>query len=367
MNILVTANCFPPHMGGTEMYSFELASGLAKLPATRVVVIAPEVEGCKTWDASSPLEIIRYGSALSRLFLFFKILLTHKIDKIYITHRAHFLTLAVWAHNVLKIPFWITLHGTEYFGQDKARSIARKLEKAQRVIVTSSFVHQKAVSEGVPPGKLTLIPPSLDTDRFHPDIDPAPLRKKYNLNGKKVLVTLCRLVPQKAVDGVIKALADFRDDLPPLHFFILGTGEDEARLKALTSEKSLTDCVTFVGEIPNQQLTEPDGAYLHLADVFILTSAGEAFGICYLEAAACGKPVIACRSGGVVEVVEHLKTGLLVPPGNVQEIGRALKHLLDNPEQAKHLGAEGRAKVLREFSRSAAIHRIGNLMKLNEI
>jgi len=185
MNVLVTANCFLPGMGGTEVYSHELAMGFSRQPDTRVHVLAPWTGEAETWDAACPLNIIRYRSRAGMVQQFFRILWAEKIDKIYVTHRAHFLSLACISSCLFKIPFWVTLHGTEYFGPDKAKGIAKKLLKAQKVIVTSRFVRDQSVESGVPPAKLTLIPPSLDTERFHPENDATHLRKKLGVNGKK--------------------------------------------------------------------------------------------------------------------------------------------------------------------------------------
>lgn len=367
MNVLVTANCFLPGMGGTEVYSYDLALGFSRQPETRVRVLAPYSPDCKAWDADCPLEIIRYRSRLGRVLQFFKIVLSKKPDKIYVTHRAHFLSLAVLSRYLFKIPFWVTLHGTEYFGPDKSAGIVRKLRQAQRVVVTSNFVKAQAIACGVPQSITSLIPPSLDTERFHPGIDAGWLRQKFNLNGKKVLVTLCRLAPEKKVDHVIEALAKVKEHLPPFHYFILGKGQEEENLKKLVRDKGLDRQVTFVGMVPHHQLTSREGAYLSLADVFILTSREEPFGICYLEAGACGKPVIAYGSGGVLDVVVHEETGLLATPDDIDAAGSAIVRLLNDAQCAARLGANGRERIGSLFNHRAIHRRIWNLLQLNEI
>jgi phosphatidylinositol alpha-1,6-mannosyltransferase len=367
MNILVTANCFLPGMGGTEVYSYDLAIGLSRQLGTNVQVLAPYSKGCQSWDADCPLEIVRYRSRCKMIFYFFKILLSKKIDKVYVTHRAHFLSLAIIAYRLLRIPFWVTLHGTEYFGPDKAACIIRKLRKARKVIVTSNFVKSQAMSFGVPEHLLSLIPPSLDTERFHPEIDSEQLEKNLRLNGEKVLVTLARLVPQKRIDHVIEALARVRDRLPPFRYFILGRGSEEKKLKSLVRERGLEEQVIFTGMVPHHELTSADGAYLSLADIFILTSVGEAFGIVYLEAGACGKPVVAYDSGGVVDIVDHEKTGLLVPPGDIDAVGNGIVRLFNDPELIAHMGSNARERIVTHFNHQAVNQRIWHLLKLNEI
>jgi phosphatidylinositol alpha-1,6-mannosyltransferase len=367
MNVLVTANCFLPGMGGTEVYSYDLALGLSRQPDTHVHVLAPWTQEAETWDRTCPLNIIRYRSRAGRMRQFFKILRSKKIDKIYVTHRAHFLSLALIAHHLCKIPFWVTLHGTEYFGPNKAKGIVKKLLKAQRVTVTSKFVKNHSVQNGVPLEKLTIIPPSLDTERFHPNNDANLLREKLGLNGKKVLVTLCRLVPEKNVNHIIEALANVKDQLPPFHYFILGQGLEQDALIKLVHARDLDDQVTFIGMVPHDKLTEAEGAYLNLANAFILTSDQEPFGICYLEAGACGKPVIAYRSGGVVDIVNHEKTGLLVPQGDIEATGKAITRILQDGELARQLGANARERIETHFSHPKINKRIWRLMQFNEI
>jgi len=105
MNVLVTANCFLPGMGGTEVYSHELAMGFSRQPDSRVHVLAPWTTETETWDAASPLNIIRYRSRAGMVQQFFRILWAEKIDKVYVTHRAHFLSLACISSSLFKIPF----------------------------------------------------------------------------------------------------------------------------------------------------------------------------------------------------------------------------------------------------------------------
>lgn len=367
MKLLITANCFLPGMGGTEVYSHDLALGLSRQKDCTVFVLAPYSKESKPWDARQPFRITRYRSRFERVFFFFKNLFSRKIEKIFVTHRAHFLTLAVIARKLLRIPFWVTLHGTEYFGPDKAKGIVKKLLCAERVFVTSRFVKKQALEQGIPETKLSLIPPALDAQRFHPDVDSIHLREKHGLNGKKVLVTLSRLVPEKAIGHVIEALAEIRDEFPDFHYFILGEGEDEAKLKEQVRGHKLEDRITFTGMVPHHQLTSPEGAYLNLADVFILTSLEEPFGICYLEAGACGKPVIACDSGGAPDIVEHERTGLLTQPGNIEAIKSAVLRLLTDPDLAARMGANARIKVESSFSQTVIYGRIRNLLLLNEI
>jgi len=217
---------------------------------------------------------------------------------------------------------------------------------------------------------MCIIPPSLDTARFHPGIDASFLRNKLGLDeqgGKIIFVTLCRLVEQKCVDHVIEALARVRDQLPAFHYFIVGEGEDRARLQDLVRNKSLQNHITFVGGIPHHLLTQEEGAYLNLCDIFILTSRDENFGICYLEAGACGKPVIACQSGGVEDAVLNNETGLLVPPGDIEAIGKAMVLLSTNRELANSLGAQARVRIEAEFSPNSVGRRIWNLMHFNEV
>jgi len=174
------------------------------------------------------------------------------------------------------------------------------------------------------------------------------------LGNKKCIVTIGRLVERKGHDIVLKAMTQILQQIPDLHYLIVGSGPNEISLKKQVSNMGLEKYVTFTGRVPDDEI----GAYYELCDIFVMISREipekgdlEGFGIVYLEANYFGKPVVAGRSGGVEDAVVHNKTGLLVDPTKSDEVANAIITLLSNSNFAKTLGNTGKTRVINEFSR----------------
>jgi glycosyltransferase involved in cell wall biosynthesis len=128
----------------------------------------------------------------------------------------------------------------------------------------------------------------------------------------------------KGYDQVLRALPAVRRVVPNVHYILGGKGRDKPRIEALVHELRLEDVVTFAGYIPDHELC----GFYNLCDVFAMPSKAEGFGIVFLEALACGKPVIAGNKDGSVDAVMNGKLGVLVDPDNVAEIADALMLVL---------------------------------------
>jgi phosphatidyl-myo-inositol dimannoside synthase len=169
------------------------------------------------------------------------------------------------------------------------------------------------------------------------------------------LLSVGRLVPRKGVDTVLRALAR----LPrALTYRIVGTGPDEARLKTLASELGVAGRVTFVGRVSDAQLAEEYQRCVLFVQPSRRTGDGEleGLGLVFFEAAAWGRPVVAGRSGGEVDAVVDGETGLLVNGESVDEVTRAIRTLLDDPERLRLLGDNGRRRVETSHNwRNAAV------------
>jgi glycosyltransferase involved in cell wall biosynthesis len=159
----------------------------------------------------------------------------------------------------------------------------------------------------------------------------------------------------KRLDSVIKLLPDLLKEFPELTFVVVGEDHGQgAAYKDVAEELGVGAHVKFLGHVPREELIE---AY-RACDVFVLPSDYEAFGIVLLEAMACGKPCVATRVGGVSDIVDHGKTGLLVEYGNVQALKEALVSLLGDHELRAEIGAAARRSVGERFDWSAVVSRI---------
>lgn len=182
-------------------------------------------------------------------------------------------------------------------------------------------------------------------------------------SGDNALVVLSvgALKSRKGYDVSIRAVAQARQAIPNLRYAIIGNAEDAEytiRLRTLVVELGLEDAVHFLGQVSEAELRD----WYHRCDLFLLTPvragmAFEGFGLVYLEAGACGKPVIGSRSGGVSDAVIDGQTGLLVPEGDVEATANAIVHVLSNPDLSKRLGQAGQERA-RELSWDAYARRL---------
>ncbi len=227
------------------------------------------------------------------------------------------------------------------------------LNRAHKIICANSYVQEKLLEfDPKLKDKTGLINPGIEGDA--PYIDEAELnnlKNSYNLEGQTILLSLGRLVKRKGVDRTIEALAHIPENLKQnLRYFIAGAGPREEYLKQLVPAHC-AERITFLGELREEE----KWAWLRICDIFIMPSRDisgdfEGFGIVYLEANLCGKPVIAGNSGGVRDAVINDETGILVDPDKVDAIGAAIVRLMGDQSLRERLGAQGRARAIRDFS-----------------
>jgi phosphatidylinositol alpha-1,6-mannosyltransferase len=161
------------------------------------------------------------------------------------------------------------------------------------------------------------------------------------------------VVERKGHDVVLRAVARLRHTIPRLTYVIAGDGPHAAVLKRLASELGVGDCVRFLGRIQAEDLP---GLYA-ASDVFVMPSRlrdsdndVEGFGIVYVEASACERPVIGGRSGGVEDAIVDGKTGLLVDPLDVEALAASIERLWRYPELRATLGQAGRHRAMSELT-----------------
>ncbi len=185
-----------------------------------------------------------------------------------------------------------------------------------------------------------------------------------------MLLSVGRLVRVKGFDLVIRALPEVLRAVPDAVYVLVGSGPEEESLRAASRELGVEERVVFAGEVPYEELSRPGGAFYNACDLFVMPSredresgAVEAFGIAFLEAGACGKPVLGTRSGGAGEAVLDGETGLIVEPENPAALARAIVRLLTDRELAARLGASGRERVVRELNWERAASQVEGVLR----
>jgi len=353
------ANDFPPVTSGIATAFLNLC---LRLPPERILVIAPRLPGDREVDAGLPFPVRRIriptGEGRAPKLLKTGITLLHALKMAALErpsrlHCGQVLSSGVagWVcQRRFGIPYVVYVYGSEsvrWGGGVTGRLMRRALQGCCRVVTNSDATSAEFRSFGVPEEKLTRVYPGVDPGRFRPGPKDPDLLRRYDLTGKRVILTVARLDQRKGHDAVLRALAT----LPDAVYLIVGRGREEARLRALASACGVADRVRFAGFVPDADLA----AVYNLCDVFAmpnrmtegtaLTGDIEGFGISFVEAGACGKPVVAGRSGGAVEAVVDGQTGLLVDPHSDREVAEALRRLLKDPAEARRLGEAGRRRA----------------------
>lgn len=199
--------------------------------------------------------------------------------------------------------------------------------------------------------QMVKIAPGIDVDHFCPQ-DASELRRELKLENKRVIVSVGRLVHRKGQDHLIQALPQILKSVPDAHILMVGQGPYLSHLKKLVARHNLNEHVSFIGRIQYAQLPQ----YICAGDVFAMPSRSrffglevEGLGIVYLEASACGLPVIAGSSGGAPDAVLDGVTGFVVDGENKHEIAAAAIKLLNDGDKAQAIGLAGREWIIEKW------------------
>lgn len=269
-----------------------------------------------------------------------------------------------------KLPFVVYAHGNEILAAidsdwDKPRL---SLKKAACVMAASRFTAGLLQEAGVTPEAIEIIPLGCDIDKFRPRPPNLGLRRKLLGDRARgpVILTVANLVERKGHDMVIRSLPAVCQRVPDATYLIVGSGPFKERLEELAAELGVRDRVIFAGRVPDDEL--PD--VYAMCDVFAMPSRArmaahdvEGFGLVYLEAGACAKPVLAGRSGGIEDAVIDGFTGLIVDPSDTRDIGQALIRLLTDSELRRRLGQQGRDRVEKERTWSILGARVQDILE----
>lgn len=215
-----------------------------------------------------------------------------------------------------------------------------------KFIAISDEINQRLLNEGYLEERIVKIPNGVDTKIFSPlsGLKREQLRDKFGFSGKQVFLYSGRLVKGKGLELLVKAMADVVKINKDAMLVVIGSGNLEDNFKKMVNTSGLENCVRCEGVVEN--VCE----YLNAADIFIFPSLREGMPNSLLEAMACGLPVIASRIGGVVDVVEDGKSGILFEAGDVSGLASAMIRFLKDTELRQRLGAEARKRIVDNFS-----------------
>ena len=356
MKVCMITPTFIPKRGGAEVGIYEISQSLLKL-GQEVVLLTPKRDGTKNRENINGIEVYRFPllpklGTLMGLIYSYKFLQKLKPDIVniyYITTTGYGGTIASKASN---IPTVLSLIGQDIYDPINPvpkifhPSMKWVMNNVKRITCISSFVMQRAIELGAPPSKTEVVPFGVDVDMFNPQISGKCIREKYGLVDQPIVLAVQRLSPRKAVEYLIRAVPHILEKVPETTFLIIDGGKRLRRLKDLAEELNVEDRIAFVGPAPRSALPK----YYAAADIFVLHSRFEALGLVLLEAMSSGKPVVATRVGGTVDVVENGKTGFLVKRETPMELANAILVLLKDKKLRDKMGKKGRQKVVQHFN-----------------
>ncbi|MBV8181593.1 MAG: glycosyltransferase family 4 protein [Mycobacterium sp.] len=374
--VLLVTNDFPPRRGGIQSYLVELVRRLAATGEHTVTVYAPQWKGADDFDAQAAgYQVARHPGTLmlpvpSVDVRMRRLIAEHGIDTVWFGAAAPLGLLAQRARRAGASRVLASTHGHEvgWSMLPAARSVLRRIgDNSDVVTFVSRYTRARFASAFGPEAALEHLPPAVDSDRFRPDpASRAELRARYCLGQRPTVLCLSRLVPRKGQDMLIRALPAIRRRVDGAALVIGGGGPYLETLRRLSERYRVSEYVTFTGGIPAADLP----AYHAMADVFAMPcrtrGAGldvEGLGIVFLEASATGVPVIAGRSGGAPETVQHNKTGLVVDGRSVDQIVDAVTEMLADPDRAAAMGAAGRDWVTSQWRWDALAARLSELIR----
>lgn len=253
----------------------------------------------------------------------------------------------------LNLPYTVLTYGKEVWSP-LSPTDKRALQAADKIWTISRYSRDRACqANGLDPAKIDLLPCVVNGEMFTLGDRPAELVKKYQLADAKVLMTVARLWSgdiYKGVDVTIRALPEMAQIFPNIKYLVIGRGDDQPRLAQLAKDLGVADRVVFAGFVPTSALANH---YL-LADAYIMPSQ-EGFGIVYLEAMACGVPVVSGDDDGSADPLQDGRLGWRVPHRAPESVAAACIELLKG-EDPRCNGEWLRQETLAHFS-PAALHR----------
>ena len=355
---LVVTNDFPPRQGGIQTF---VAALLARRPAGSVVVLASDHPGSAEYDAGLPYPVVRRRTSMllptpATARAATGLLREHGCDSVFFGAAAPLGLLAPHLRDAGARRLIGATHGHEtgWVALPGARGLLRRIASGLDVLTyISDYTRGRLEPALGGRTRLAQLSPGVDVDHFTPAADGAQVRERYGLGEAPVVVCVSRLVARKGQDVLVAAWPRVLARHPDARLLLVGGGPLEASLRRAVADGDLEKSVLLTGPVPSGDLP----VHYAAGDAFAMpcrTRRGgldvEGLGMVFLEAAACGKPVVAGTSGGAPEAVRDGETGFVVDPRSPEAVATAITTLLDDPAKASAMGRAGRAWVEQRWS-----------------
>jgi N-acetyl-alpha-D-glucosaminyl L-malate synthase BshA len=221
------------------------------------------------------------------------------------------------------------------------------IEESDGVTAVSRFLKEKTITNYYIDKNIEVIPNFIDTELFKP-IEACNFKKHIAPEGERILVHTSNFRQVKRVTDTIRILEKVNKEVPT-KLILVGDGPDRSECERLARQLNLMDHVKFLGK--QEGLVE----ILNSADIFLIPSQSESFGLAALEAMSCGKPVVSSSVGGLPELIKHNETGFIAEIGDVDRMAKYVVDLLTNDKKYEAFSKSSRDRALNKFDKSKVI------------
>jgi glycosyltransferase involved in cell wall biosynthesis len=361
---------YPPRVvGGIARHCEGLAKALAKQKHD-VHLFTLDFPGSPDYEDVNGVKIYRASTELGHPnFLTWVLLFNHFLSKKMadVTRSIDFDVIHVhdWLaafsgisfKHYLKKPMILTVHSTEVGRAQGLHSpdsfSINGIEwwstyEADRVIVCSQSMKNEICNHfNLPENKVDIIPNAINPEKYQTFSDRGKVRQRYGIGwGEKLVLCVGRLVPQKGVEYFIRSIPKIAKSFPEAKYIIVGEGWSRDLLEAEARASGYAHNIRFTGFAPDKEVID----LMTSADVLVVPSIYEPFGIVALEGMATGVPVVASRVGGLAEVIDHDRNGIFVYPRSPDSIAWGIGRVLSDPDHSRWLTKNAKEKLHKAYS-----------------
>lgn len=375
MKALLLSWEYPPRIiGGLGTHVHQLAVNLSRL-GIDVHVVTKDVEDAPDYEEADGVKIHRVPLYAPQIpqedwvswTLQFNValleravpLINERIGKVHVIHAHDWLVAhaGIALKHAYRIPLVATIHATEY-GRHQGHipeGMSRIIHQVEwwltyesvRTITCSNYMRDEVerIFE-LPDDKITIIPNGIEYDLFKIDHDLERLRRQFVYPDSRMVFFVGRLVYEKGVQTVIEAMPKVLEEVPDLCFLVAGTGPHARALQIMIEELGLGQKIKMLGFVEADFLAK----FYKCADITVVPSIYEPFGMVVLEAMVAGSPVIVADTGGLKEIVVHEETGLCFKPGNPDSLAQAMIRVLKNDGLARQLTMDAQRFIGEKYN-----------------
>ncbi|MDD3718887.1 MAG: glycosyltransferase family 4 protein [Actinomycetota bacterium] len=375
MNVVILSWEYPPRIiGGLGTHVHQLAVNLARA-GINIHVVTKDAPDAPDFEVAEGVQIHRvplYAPEIPQeewvpWTLQFNValleraipLINERIGKVHVLHAHDWLVAhaAISLKHAYRIPLVATIHATEYgrhqgYIPEGMSRIIHQIEwwltfESVRTITCSNYMRDEVARIFELPGdKITVIPNGIEYELFRSDADTERIRRQFVEPDSRMIFFVGRLVYEKGVQTVIEAMPRVLQEFPDLRFLVAGTGAHVRALQVMIDEFGLGEKIKLLGFVDAEKLP----MFYKCADITVVPSIYEPFGMVVLEAMVAGCPVIVADTGGLKEIVVHEETGLCFKPGNPESLAQAMIRVLRDEGLAQRLTSDAQKFIGEKYN-----------------